>query len=206
MKLLNLQDAGNTVRRIVALLKDGEVVGIPTDTCYGLAACAKNERAVKQVFKIKERAPENPISIFLKSLPDAQSVARIDRSVSAMLKALLAISGRFTFILPAKKGTGLLSPYIIHEGRIGIRIPRYDLPKAIVRALHMPITATSANKSGDPPIYKYEKLKGLGVKYAVKTVLPETPPSTVIDLTRQPPKVLREGAVSKETLRVLNQW
>lgn len=199
MKLLDLETKHKTITRVSKLLNRGNIVAIPTDTCFGLAANAKKEEAVKKVFKCKERPPEKPVSVFLGSLSDLSKVTSPTARTN-LVRELLTISGRFTFLLNAKENSGSPSPYIIKENKIGVRIPEYKFPRAVAQELCAPITATSVNKTGEKPIYHYKRLKKLDLTYAVKAVLPETPPSTVIDLTTQPIRILREGAVSTEEL------
>lgn len=204
MKIFNMHNKERTIKEIVKLLRMGNIIAIPTDTCFGLAACAKNREAVKKIFKIKERKKKKPVSLFLAFLRDLSWFTEIERKTYKTIENLLTISGRFTFILKVKKTADFPSPYITHEGKIGVRVPHYELPKKIVRELGTPITATSANRSGKSPIYDYTKIpRELEVEYIIKKRLPKRKPSTVIDLTVQPPKVLREGEVSKKKIKNL---
>lgn len=206
MKILNLKKREETIKEVVRLLRKGKVVGIPTDTCFGLAAWAENKRGVRKVFEIKEREKRNPIAVFLSSLKEISNIAKVDNETYKKIEALLNISGHFTFVLLAKENR-LPSPYIICDGKVGLRVPRYELPKEIVRELGAPITATSANKTGNPPLYDYRALKEqLELEYIIKEELPRRKTSTILDLTTQPPKILREGAVNRKEMKGIIQF
>lgn len=206
MKILNLNEGEETINEVVRLLRRGEVVGIPTDTCFALAACAENMRGVKKVFKIKEREKRSPVAVFLSSLKEIPSIAKVNNETYRKIETLLNISGRFTFVL-LSKGKSLPSPFIRCDGKVGIRVPHYEVPKKIVRELGDPITATSANKAGNPPIYNYRELKErLELRYIIQEELPKRETSTVLDLTIQPPKIVREGAVRRKELEGIIQF
>lgn len=200
MKVFSLENREKTIEKIVSFLAKGKVIAIPTDTCYGLAARARDLSAVKKVFSIKNRVPTKPIAIFLKGKKDLNTFANVERLTFESITSLLELSGKFTFIVKAKTDLEFPIPYIVKNQKIGVRIPSYALPREIVKKLGEPITATSANKSGEPPIYQYQKLKTLEIQYTVKEELPKTSPSTVIDFTCPSPKIMREGAVRKEKI------
>lgn len=198
MKVFSLENREKTIEKLGNLLVKENVIAIPTDTCYGIAAHAKKPSAVKKVFSIKERVPTKPIAIFLKERKDITTIADIENKTFETITSLLALSGKFTFIVKAQKDLGFPTPHIVKNQKIGIRLPSYSFPRELVANLGEPITATSANKSGDPPIYRSQNLKTLGVHYAVEGTLPRSPSSTVIDFTHESPQILREGAVRKE--------
>jgi len=180
---------------VVCVLKMGGVAIIPTDTCYGLAADATSQEAVTRVFNVKRRPWDKPISIFLDS---AEAVRRLFVIDEVAERALRLLPGHVTLILRLKGSVRLPRGVMREEGCVGVRISPHPLPRAIVRSLGKPITATSANRSGEPPVYEAaEAARQLPEADLVVDagVLPRVPPSTVIDLTTRPPRILRVGPV-----------
>lgn len=180
----------NKIEETVKVLESGGVVVLPTDTVYGLAADAKNEKAVSKVFEIKGRSRAKALPVFVSSFEMLDEIARVqDERTRDFLKKIWP--GKITCVFGAKNG-----------GTIAVRIPNYDLILKIVEALARPITGTSANVSGGK---EYVKINGLlrelkNFKVQPDFIwdlgdLPPSRPSTVLDCTVWPPKILREGAV-----------
>lgn len=190
------------------VLKNCGVVVVPTDTVYGLAADAGNEKAVRKVFEIKGRVKDKKLPVFVSSLemlspspnsvlPEPSSDLEREGRLGGFLKKVWP--GKITCVFNAKNG-----------GTIGVRMPNHDLVLKIIEKFGGPITGTSANVSGKPEHTKIDELikefKGLKVKPDLildAGDLPPSKPSTVLDCTIWPPKILREGAVSKEELEKL---
>ena len=179
---------------LVRVLEEGGVVACPTETWLGLLADARNEKAVERVAELKGRPSDMPIALLL---PDASSVATVAEPPSAAARALIADHwpGPLTILLTAKPG---LNPRLCRDGKVGVRVPGPSPAAALVRAFGHPLTATSANRTGAPPLRSVEELssellEGLGGH--VSGISPGGAPSTLIDSTRAPMTIVRAGAI-----------
>jgi L-threonylcarbamoyladenylate synthase len=190
-----------------SVIKQGGVIAFPTRCLYGLAADAFNAEAVDRVFKIKKRPSQKPISI----LVDRRM--QLERLVSHVSKAAARIMdqfwpGRVTLVFEAA-GT---VPHHLTAGtaKIGIRLPGHPVATALVRSLGRPLTGTSANLSGRPGCHRIDDLDPQLIQQ-LDIVLDAGPlkggtGSTVVDVTQDMPKILREGEISgKEILTFTNR-
>jgi len=183
---LNRKTYQKVLKKTVKSIKSGKVVVCPTDTVYGLICDATNQKAVKKIILLKKRSPQKPIPIFVKDIKMAKRFAKIDKKQEIFLKKVWP--GAVTAVLKSKKG----------KNTIGIRIPDYKLLLGLAEQLKVPLTESSANISGKPASTKIkEVLKQFkNQKYQPDLVLdvgnlPKAKPSTVIDLSVLPPKILR---------------
>ncbi|MCH8026137.1 MAG: threonylcarbamoyl-AMP synthase [Chloroflexi bacterium] len=193
------------VQRAVDILRGGGLVAYPTDTVYGLAALPGNEQAVARLFEAKRRDPDQPTPLLIAS---EEMVAAIAASVSNEAEALMAAfwPGALTIILA--KAQTFRSRAV--EETVGLRVPDHPLPRELSRLLGSPITGTSANIAGSPePLTADDVRAQLGD--TVDLVIdggrcPGGRPSTVVDCTESPPRIVRQGAISEaELLRVLDE-
>lgn len=188
----------NKIKEAVKILESGGVVVLPTDTVYGLAADARNKKAVEKIFEIKGRSRAKALPVFISSFEMLDEIAPVECGRTRdFLKKIWP--GKITCVLKAKKG-----------GTIGVRMPNCDLVLRIVGKLGRPVTGTSANVSGGK-----EHLKISGLLRELKKLkaqpdfileagdLPSSKPSTVLDCAVWPPKILREGAVGLGDLQKL---
>jgi L-threonylcarbamoyladenylate synthase len=187
------------LRRAARLISRAEVIVCPTDTGYALAANALDTRAVVKVFNLKGRAYSNPIHMAVSSLEMASRYAYVNQA--AELLAHNFLPGALTMVLPKRESV----PSLLVAGRdtLGIRIPDNRVILQLTAMTGFPITATSANISGQPTPYTVpEAIRALGE--GVQRValildqgqLPSRGLSTIIDLTVRPPRLLRQGLVS----------
>jgi L-threonylcarbamoyladenylate synthase len=179
---------------LVKILEQGGIVACPTETWLGLLADARNHGAIERVAELKGRPADMPIALLL---PDAQAVTEVASSFSGEAKALMQAywPGPLTVLLAARSG---LSPRLTRDGKVGVRVPGPSPAADLVRAFGRPVTATSANLSGEPPLCSAEELppriaEGLGG--VVPGVSPGGAPSTLIDTTTSPMRILRAGAI-----------
>jgi L-threonylcarbamoyladenylate synthase len=179
---------------LVKVLEQGGVVACPTETWLGLLADARNEGAIERVAELKGRPDDMPIALLL---PDVRAVADVAPPPPAAARALMEAHwpGPLTILLMAKPG---LSPRITRDGKVGVRVPGPSPAADLVRAFGHPLTATSANLTGKPPLRSADELppslaKGLGG--VVPGVSPGGAPSTLIDATTGPMQILRAGAI-----------
>ncbi|MCH7800863.1 MAG: threonylcarbamoyl-AMP synthase [Chloroflexi bacterium] len=187
--------------KAVQLLRAGGVVAIPTDTVYGLAARAFDASAVARVFRIKGRDSSAPLPLLL---ADAEMMEQCI-SVSSEYATRLAETfwpGPLTIVVPKSHH---VPDHVTSGGAsVGLRVPDHVVPRALSEALGEPITGTSANRSGQPAITSFSELKlemGSDLDYILDGGdLPERPVSTVVDLTGDVPRVLRQGGVSQAAI------
>jgi len=188
MKILriNKQNFNQAVKEVAKSIKNGRIIVCPTDTVYGLICDATNKKAVNKLFKIKKRPAKKPIPIFIKDIKTAKNLAKIDLDQEKFLKKVWP--GAVTAVLKSKKG----------KKTIGLRIPNYQLILDLLKNVNHPLTGTSANISGKPPSIKIKEVlkQFASQKHQPDLVLDagdlsRSKPSTVIDLTVLPPKILR---------------
>lgn len=190
------------VREIVRRFNFGKVVVLPTETVYTFAVDATNEDAVRLVYKIKGRDFKKPLHVVVSSLEMAKKYVKVNDK--AKLLADKFLPGPLTLVLPKKNG---YLPLVLtaNSPTLGIRIPDMILNKKISDKFRKPYTTTSANISGGPnPYTVYDVLNQLSEqkKSMIKLVidagpLPRLSPSTIIDLTVSPARMLREGPIRK---------
>jgi len=180
----------------VALLRAGEVVACPTETLIGLLADALSAEAVDKVVALKHRAALDPIAVLL---PDAAAVALVARPLSARARmlALRHWPGPLTIVSWARDG---LPEPLVRDGKIGMRVPGASVALDLVRVFAGPLTATSANRSGEPPARTVADVRAsLGADLGEDAIVPADAPggaaSTVVDVTTDPPTIVRAGAI-----------
>jgi L-threonylcarbamoyladenylate synthase len=184
------------VGRAADLLRAGRLVGYPTETFYGLAADPLSPEAVETIFAAKGR-PERMALPLIAADRAAVRVCVREFSESAERLSAAFWPGALTLVLPASPS---LPPRLLGGGQtVGIRITSHPVAAALARAFGGPIVATSANRSGQPaPMTAREVQQALGEEVAL--ILDGGPTrggqaSTVLDLTCDPPRVIRSGAV-----------
>jgi len=187
------------IKKAARLIRKGAVLVCPTDTGYALAANALDARAVVRVFNLKGRAFSNPIHMAVSSLEMAERYAHISPEAEQLAHSFLP--GALTLVMPRKEGV----PSLLVAGRdtVGVRIPDNRVILDLAAMADLPITATSANASGQPTPYSVPEVMGL-LGEAVEQValildqgtLPSRGLSTIVDLTVSPPQLLRQGLVS----------
>ena len=185
------------IEEAARILRAGGVVAAPTDTLYGLMASALDASAVEKVFRIKGRSPDAPLPLLV------ADVADIERYVECMPEAGRTLAGEFlpgplTLVVP---GLGNM-PAVVTGGlpTVGVRVPDHRVPRDLARRLGHAITGTSANVSGIPPATTAAEVRaqlGDAVDYVVDDgPSPGGVGSTVVDVSQDPPALIREGAVS----------
>ena len=188
-----------SLERAARVLRAGGLVAYPTDTLYGLAALPANDEAVRSLFEAKSRPLGQPLPLLIASMADVASVADGTPSVASRLMAEFW-PGPLTIVL--RKAQSFHS--IAVGDTVALRVPAHDVPRALARLLASPITGTSANVSGGPdPLTAEEVHSQLGDR--VELIIdggrcPGGGPSTVVDCTVDPPRILRDGAIDREAL------
>jgi len=200
----NWQDLDNNIIEIAAgVIQRGGSIVYPTDTVYGLGVNALREYSIERLFKIKKRPETKPVPIIVRDMKMAKKLAFIDKKQEKILESVWP--GQVTVILEKRQ----IVPDILTAGKktVGLRIADCLFTKLLMEELEEPITATSANFSGESSLISSADV----IKIFSKTHphpdlildagdLPESPASTVLDLTSQSPKITRVGPISKKDL------
>jgi L-threonylcarbamoyladenylate synthase len=189
------------IARAAALIRHSEVIAIPTDTLYGLAANPFDHAAVETVFAIKGRPKHNPLLLLVDSL---EMAAELSAQLPATFHKLAAQfwPGPLTIVVSAS--AKLSSAVTAGTGTIGLRLPQAPIAVALIRAAACPVTATSANRSGEPDSSSAEQVaRSLGDQLPL--ILDggsssNQKPSTVIDLSSAAWRMVREGAISRREI------
>lgn len=192
-----------TVETAARMLADGGVVVAPTETRYGILVRADLEPAVQRLFEIKGRNTTNPTAIFV------DSIATIERLglVTPVARKLIAefLPGPLTLVLDAK--IPWTAPRVV-DGKIGIRWSSSVFIHHVVTAVGAPLTATSANLSGQPDRESVNEIMAdfsSAVDLYIDGGLLSGPVSTVVDCTGNSVRILREGAIPGEQIALIGE-
>ncbi|MFQ6128445.1 MAG: L-threonylcarbamoyladenylate synthase [Thermoplasmata archaeon] len=180
-------------------LVEGRLVVFPTETLYGLGGDPENEMAVERIYRLKGRPGGDPLPIAVSSWEGIERIAIVSKLARTLFDEFLP--GPLTLVLKKKKPSSFRS--ISTDDTIGIRIPLQPLVAELAEEFG-PITATSANlHGGENPTSVEKAIEQLGSKvdYYIdggKTILGA--PSTVVDLSQNEIRILREGAIQRERI------
>lgn len=202
--LLNPVTDPYAIDRAAGLLRAGEVVGMPTETVYGLGANALDPAAVAKIFAAKGRPQDNPLIVHI---ADAEALDRVCRDVPAAAKRLAAACwpGPLTMVLPRVRGI----PEIVTAGlpTVGVRLPAHPIARELIRHAGVPIAAPSANLSGRPSTTTAAHVLA-DMNGRIAAVLEGGPcevgvESTIVSFAGEVPRLLRPGGIPLERLREL---
>lgn len=190
------------VKRAAELLRAGEVVALPTETVYGLAANALDAHAVARIYEIKGRPGHNPIIVHVANLEMARHcVAEWPKSAGLLARSFWP--GPLTLVLPRSEKI----PDVVTAGgrTVGVRWPGHPFMQAVIRECGFPLAAPSANPSNEiSPTNAAHVGKRLAGKIPLIVDGGQSQvgiESTVLDLSVEPPRVLRPGIIHEESLR-----
>ncbi len=189
------------IRRVSEIIKNGGVVAFPTETVYGVAADAFNEKAIRRVFEVKKRPLERPLPI---QIGKKEEIFRLTRQISKVSLRVIEefFPGPLTLIL--KKSKYVLDIVSAGNDTVAIRMPDDDIALHILREVNIPLVVPSANIFSKPPAATALEVKrcfennidiivdGGKTKFGIS--------STILDLTDKPFRILRIGCISKETI------
>lgn len=201
MRILTLTQSTTAaaVREAISVLKDGGLIAYPTESFYALGVLATDEEAVSRLFRLKKRPPEKPLPVIV---GDIETLKTIVKSIPDQAMTLIERywPGPLNIIFEAKDHIPLTLTGGSHK--IAVRIPGDKTTLTLARASKLPITATSANPSDLPPAKNADEVKNyFGTEPDLIIDNGETPggrPSTIVDTTTVPFRVLREGSIRLE--------
>lgn len=191
-----------TYAQAVDMLNAGQVVAFPTETVYGLGAVATDEAAVKRIFEAKGRPSDNPLIVHIGTMEELPHY--IEEIPPAAKKCMESFwPGPLTLVMKAKPG--VLAPSVTAGlSTVGIRMPDHPVALELLRTLQKPLAAPSANRSGKPSPTKAahvaEDLEGIIPCILDGGTTGIGLESTVLDMTIEPPVILRPGGITKEML------
>ncbi len=188
--------------RAAEVIRAGGIVAFPTETFYGLGVDATNDSAIQRLFDIKKRSRDQPVLILI---PDVDVLDRYVVKIRPTARRLMARfwPGGLTLVFEAAAG---VSPLLTAgTGRIGVRLSSHPLATGLTRAVDRPITGTSANLSGRPGCLSAEEVsQALAGRLDFILDGGKTKGgkgSTILDVTIEPPVILREGMISRLELK-----
>jgi L-threonylcarbamoyladenylate synthase len=179
----------------------GEVIVFPTETFYGLGADALNENAVARIVSLKGRNPDSPIAVIV---ADREMLSQIVSEVPPAAQKLIDRfwPGPLTLVLPAKEGLPAL--LLNREGKIGVRVSSHPTAARLTRELGRPLTATSANLSGQEPARTIQQARAYFLDrieiYLDGGTLSGETGSTVAEVIKGKLRIIRAGEISSQEL------
>jgi len=203
VKISSENPEASLIRYAAEQIRAGEVLGMPTDTFYGLAADPFNLRAVDRVYDIKSRSRHKPLSLLIESVDQAEELCKpLPEEFYRLARRYWP--GPLTIIV--KAASRLPLKVTANTGNVALRVPSAKIPLAVVEAAQIPITATSANLSGEAECTTAEavrdQLKGRIAIIVDGGTSPREVASTIIDLTDEEARwrVLRDGAIPSQEI------
>lgn len=180
------------IRKVVDVLKEGGMIGYPTDTIYGVGCDLFNPEAIKKIHRLKKTEGNKPLSFICSDLKDISQYAYVSNYAYKMMKRLLP--GAYTFILKATKLVPKIA--LTKQKTVGIRIPDNKICLALVKGLGHPIISTSVYKP-DESLYndpnEIEERFGTQLDLVIDGGVIVAEHSSIIDLSEDIPKVIRRG-------------
>lgn len=190
----------DTINKAAELIKNGELVAFPTETVYGLGADGFNEAACKKIYEVKGRPDNKPLSLLVSDREMIEAIAEVSEFAERLIETFMP--GPLTLILNRNIKSAFRIPHSALT--VGVRMPDNEITLALIKAANCPIAAPSANISGqEPPTTAQEVLKyfegkiplildGGECKFGIS--------STVVDLTKNKPVILREGSITLDMI------
>ena len=203
LKINSSQPEQNLVNYAAERIRQGQVLGMPTDTFYGLAADPVNLRAVERIYEIKSRSRHKPLSLLVESVDQATELSRNLPQVFHEL-AEKYWPGPLTMIVKASSRIPL--KVTANTGNVALRVPSAKIPVAIIREIGFPITATSANVLGAAECTTAECVRDqMGDRISIIVNGGPTQrdtPTSIVDLSGDPTQwqIIREGAIPAEDI------
>jgi tRNA threonylcarbamoyl adenosine modification protein (Sua5/YciO/YrdC/YwlC family) len=180
------------IKRAAELLEQGAVIAYPTDTVYGLGCDLMNKQAIESLYQIKGMQRDKNLAFVCPDLADIARYAIVENAAYRVLKRFLP--GPYCFILQATREV----PKIVQmkQKTVGIRVPAHPVIQALVRELGRPIISTTAAPPGEDPMVDPWEIKERfpGLELVLDAGAGGNIPTTIVDLSDNTVRVLREGA------------
>lgn len=181
-------------------LRKGGVVAFPTETVMGLGVVYNDRRAYDRLNKVKERPEDKPYTLMVKNVEEIAKYAVIDEATQRVIDSFMP--GSLTILVKVKKNS--VPSYVTHNTDvIGIRVPTNIEARILLDMVSIPLLVPSANKSGSKPALNSDEVKqifGQELDFVMSGKAKGEVPSTIVDLTKESPKVVRPGPISEEDI------
>lgn len=192
--------AKKELETIKKVLNDGKVISFPTETVMGLGVSFDDFNAYSLLNKIKRRPEDKPYTMMLGNVEDVSKYASLSHRDEMLIHRFMP--GPITILVNAKSN---VPEYVTHKtGIIGIRVPDFPDVQELINYFGKPLLVPSANRSGEAPCNTFdevEKVFGNEISYVLKTNAGRNKPSTIIDLTTNNIKIIREGDLSFDEIK-----
>tara|TARA_B100000941_G_scaffold290748_1_gene274472 strand:- start:766 stop:1713 length:948 start_codon:yes stop_codon:yes gene_type:complete len=191
-----------TIKQTINSLKQGNIAGLPTETVYGLAGNAYSKKAVKKIYKLKNRPKINPLIIHYLKLSKINKDVKVTKSFFKLYSKFCP--GPLTFVLKKRKDSKIVSLASAKLDTVAIRFPKHKVIRSILKLIDFPLAMPSANlSSGLSPVNAYDVFEEFGKK--IKTIINGGSSkigieSTVVSLVGKP-KILRPGLISEKEIK-----
>ena len=194
-----MENIGLDLNKAASILLDGGVVAFPTETVMGLGVVFDNYEAYKHLNELKGRPEDKPYTMMLGDIKDIEKYAYINSDAKKIIDTYMP--GPITILLKAKEN---VPNYVTHGTNIiGIRVPDFDILNKLLKIVKKPLLAPSANPSGMPPALDPKKVSiyfNKTLEYIIDYNSKGELPSTIVDLSKDKPIILREGNIKKELI------
>lgn len=202
MKTRVLKPDDAALSEAAALLREGKLVGIPTETVYGLGANALDTQAVQDIFTAKGRPGDNPLIVHIAKMDELRPLIACEPSANALKLAEVFWPGPLTMIFPRSEKVPLRTTGGLET--VAVRMPAHPVAQKLIRLSGVPIAAPSGNRSGRPsPTTAAHMLEDMDGR--IDMILDGGPcdvgvESTVLDMTGDIPRILRPGGVTQRQI------
>ncbi len=197
-----MNNVGKDLNLAAKIVLDGGVISFPTETVMGLGVVYDNFEAYNRLNKIKGRPENKPYSMMLGDVSEIANYAYINKDAQKLIDAYLP--GPLTLLLKAKDN---VPSWVTHNtGVIGIRVPNFEIIKNLLKIIKKPLLVPSANPSNKSPALTVEQVLiyfDKQLDYIVMDNSKEELPSTIVDLSGESLKIVREGQIKKEEIQRL---
>lgn len=194
-----MENIGLDLNKAASILLDGGVVAFPTETVMGLGVVFDSYEAYKHLNELKGRPEDKPYTMMLGDIKDIEKYAYINSDAKKIIDTYMP--GPITILLKAREN---VPNYVTHGTNIiGIRVPDFDILNKLLKIVKKPLLAPSANPSGMPPALDPEKVNiyfNKTLEYIIDYNSKGELPSTIVDLSKDKPIILREGNIKKELI------
>ncbi len=197
------------IAKLVADLRAGKPVVFPTETVYALAVDAQNAEAVAKIYALKGRDENKPLAVFPVSLLEVEAMVEVSEKAKRVMQRFMP--GPITCVLPLKETAPLAGNVTAGTKTLGVRMPDHPFALALLKAFAKPLVATSVNHSGEAAAVNAKMVRDFcagNLGYYAPAEANDMlcgKASTVVDLTTNTPKLLREGGVAFDDISAIYQ-
>ncbi len=195
------ENKNEAVKRAAKLLLDGDIIGLPTETVYGLAANAYDVDAIRKIYRVKGRPQDNPLIVHISDFVMLQDIAEINSWAVELAKVFWP--GPLTMVLSKKPAISDIVSCSLPT--VAVRMPSHPVAAAVIEAADVPLAAPSANLSGRPSTttaqHVFDDMNGKIPLILDGGSCDVGVESTVISLTGAHPQILRPGIISLEQIK-----